>query len=266
MKRFLLFTLLCLCTGLFTQAQLKPQGGSVGLGFRVTGLFNVGLFNFQSSGLSGADFNDPTPNGAFFGIETIDEIVPQQMVFGRYYVTSDIAVRLGLGINNISAKTTAVDSLLPNQITTTNTKLSAFSFGLSVGGEKHFASAASRLDPYVGLQFDFGRVGTLKNETSEEVTPDPIQINEVVTELDGGSSFGVNAIAGFNYFFTDNFALGGEFSWGYNTMSVGGDWVENSTTSNAGNVVESQQSGTAKSSTGGFRVGSTSGINASIFF
>ena len=264
MKRALFLTLIFLGSVVFTQAQLKPQAGSVGLGFRVTGLFNVGLFNFQNTALQGAPFNDPT-GGTFAGINSVDDIVPQQMMFGRYYVTSDIAIRAGLGINSVSTTTNTVDSIAP-QIRTTDTKTSAFSWGISAGVEKHFASAASRIDPYAGLQIDFGSIGKLKNEFKEVDTPDPVTTTEIMTELDGGSTFGINALAGFNYFFTDNFALGGEFSWGFNSMNVGGDWVETTNVTIGGNTTTNERRGSAKTSTSGLRVGSTAGVNASIFF
>lgn len=265
MKKVILLSLIFLGSVMISQAQVKPEAGTVGLGFRITGLFNVGLFNFQNTGLNGAPFMDPTPSGAFAGIATVDQLVPQEMMFGRYYVTSDIAIRAGLGINSVNAKMNTVDSV-GTDILTAESKVSAFSFGVSAGVEKHFATAAGKIDPYVGAQVDLGMLGKLKSETNTDITSDPIVTTNDMTELDGGMSFGVNALAGFNYFFTDNFALGAEFSWGFNSLSVGGDWTETNSATVGGNTTTTKAIGTSKFSASGLRVGSTSGVNASIFF
>lgn len=264
MKRlFLTLTALVLTFG-FAQAQLKPEAGSVGLGFRLTGIANVSFSNFMQTGLSGQQLPDPV--GLFGGTSiSVNAIAPQEMMFGRYYLSSDLALRVGLGINSASMKSSTVDSVGAN-ILTTDDQTSAFSFGISAGVEKHFASAASKLDPYAGAQINFGSIGKIKNEFHSNLNTDPAVDNTVVTELAGGSNFGVGLLAGFNYFFSDNFAIGAELGWGFSSTSVGGDWTQTSTAISGSTTTTSTSIGTAKSSSSGFGVGSTAGVNASIFW
>lgn len=264
MKRlFLLLTATVLTFG-FAQAQLKPEAGSMGLGFRLTGIANVSFSNWMNTDLSGQQLPDPV--GLFGGTSVaVNSLVPQEMLFGRYYLSSDLALRVGLGINSVSMKSHTVDSIGAN-ILTTDDKTSAFSFGISAGVEKHFASAASKLDPYAGAQINFASIGSIKNEFTSNLNTDPAQDNTVMTELAGGSSFGVNLLAGFNYFFSDNFAIGAEMGWGFRSTSVGGDWSQTSTSVVGGTSTTSTSIGNAKSSTSGLGVGSTAGINASIFW
>ena len=252
-----------MCFASFGFSQLKPEAGSIGLGFRINGIANTAFSNWGNTGLSGMTMSDPL--GILPGGGSVDALVPQEMFFGRYYLSSDMALRVGLGINSISTKGNTVDSV-GTAITTTDTKMSAFSFGLNVGVEKHFASAAEKLDPYMGVQVGFSSLGAIKMETNSNTNSDPAVSSTDVIEMAGGSAFGLDLIAGFNYFFTDNFSLGAEFSWGYGTASLGGDYTQNTSNTAGATTVNSEVRGTAKVSAGGLRVGSTTGVNASIFF
>jgi hypothetical protein len=246
-----------------TQAQLKPEAGSIGFGFRINGIANTALSNWTNTGLAGETIVDPL--GLLGAPTSVNSLVPQEMFFGRYYISSGLAVRVGLGINSMSMNWTSVDTVVATP-TTTNTKTSAFSFGINAGIEKHFASAASKLDPYAGAQISFASIGSVKQSSDVAVggtTPFSSKIENV---LPGGSHFGLDLLAGFNYFFTDNFALGAEFSWGYHTTKMGGDYTSTITSTNAGVTTTTTGTGSSTISKGGLRVGSTAGVNASIFF
>lgn len=251
--------------GLFTatQAQLKPEAGSIGFGFRINGIANTAFTNWTNTGLGGEDIVDPL--GLLGAPTSVSDLVPQDMFFGRYYISSDLAVRVGLGINSTSMKTSEVDTVIATP-TTTETSTSVFSFGINAGVEKHFASAAEKLDPYAGAQLSFGSIGGVKQSQSVEVGGTSPVSGLVENELPGGSHFGFDLLGGFNFFFTDNFALGAEFSWGFHSVKMGGDYTTTTTTTSGGTTVITTGSGNATRGWSGFRVGSTAGVNASVFF
>jgi len=266
MKKIVLAIIAMVCFASISQAQLKPEAGSMGFGFNLTGLANVSFGPFMQTGVSGSALTDPTGLGVLpAGINIVDDLVPQQMFFGRYYIASDLALRVGLGINSTSMKWEATDSA-GTAITTQDGSTKAFSFGLGVGVEKHFASAATKVDPYMGAQINFSSLGKIKSDYNSSTNSDPAISTAMVGEMAGGSAFGVDLIGGFNYFFTDNFAIGAEFSWGFMSASVGGDWSTSSTSTAGGTSTTVNTVGMAKQGWSGFRVGHTSGVTASIFW
>lgn len=265
-KQLLCLFALLLCVG-SVKAQLKPEKGSFGLGFNLTGLLNVSFSNFGSSGLEASAINDPLgylPAGI-----TVGELVPQQMLFGRYYASEDFAVRLSLGINSTSEGSISMDSVAGSTgriLETNETQFSVFSFALGIGAEKHFASKANRIDPYAGAQIQLSLLGKPGYEAKNEIFDDPAYVQETRVEWAGGSGFGLDLIAGFNYFFTDNFSIGAEMSWGFGSASIGGEYVENVSTTFGGSTNVTERRGSLKQTQAGFRVGSTAGILASIFW
>ena len=264
MKKVALAMIAAACAFTTANAQLKPEAGSVGLGFKVSGLANVAFNNWGNTGLDGMVLPDPDGNISLTGFD-IGAMVPQQMMFGRYYLSSDLALRVGLGINSMSSKMSAVDSS-GAFITTTEDNWSAFSLGIGAGVEKHFASAASRLDPYAGAMINYSMIGGITREMTSNTNSDPATSMTATYDISGGSAFGIDLIGGFNYFFSDNFAVGAEMSWGYGSGSVGGEWNSTEVVTNGGTSATVNRTGEEKWSGGGFRVGSTAGVNASIFW
>jgi hypothetical protein len=240
MKRVTTAVIAMFCVVTFSNAQMKPEGGEWGLGFHVTGLANVAFGNWSTTGLNGAVINDPLsilPPGT-----TVGSLVPQNVLFGRYYLSSDLALRMTLGINSLSAKTHTVDSV-GTGIETIDDNTSAFSFGIGAGIEKHFATSASRLDPYAGAEFQIGMLGSIKNEMTDNTEIPSPGTNTLVTSnttWDGGMSWSFNLLGGFNYFFSDYFAIGAEVSWGIMGMSIGGEYVNDTETTVAGVTTTSQ--------------------------
>lgn len=256
-----------------SQAQLKPEAGSVGLGFRVTGLANVAFSNWMSSGLSGNSIPDPmnlSGDGSADGLTAIT--IPQEMFFGRYYLSSDLAIRFGLGINSMSTAREMSDSNIiqigDTEIETSLDEAKGFSFAISAGIEKHFASAASRLDPYAGAQINFASLGSMTMEGSTTDATDPASSTSYSYVIAGGSHFSINLLAGFNYFFSDNFAIGAEMMWGFGSTSTGGDWSfdGSATGGNPSVTTTTTNGGSSTWKRSGFGVGSTAGVNASIFW
>ncbi len=90
------------------QAQIKPEAGSFGLGFSITGLADVALYNQKTSGLSGAQLSDP------FGIllfPSVSALFSQSLLYGKYYIQDDVALRIGFGVNTTKNTTTSADSV-----------------------------------------------------------------------------------------------------------------------------------------------------------
>lgn len=258
-----------LCMVTVSKAQMKPEAGTMGLGFHVNGLANVAFGNWGTTGLSGAVIDDPL--GIFAPGTTVDQLVPQNVLFGRYYLSSNMALRVSLGINSLSSKSHSVDSVfIPEAgINTTDDNTSAFSFGIGAGIENHFATSASRLDPYVGAEFSIGMLGGINNEmTSDNVYPTASNNQTVVTTTDwkGGMSYMINLLGGFNYFFSDNVAIGAEVGWGFGGLSMGGTYTQVTDVTVSGVTTTTQTTGEAKVSASGFRVNSTGGVNFSIFW
>ncbi|MCX6292092.1 MAG: outer membrane beta-barrel protein [Bacteroidetes bacterium] len=105
-------------------------------------------------------------------------------------------------------------------------KTSGMTIGLRPGYEKHFAGT-EKLSPYIGAEILFSM-------TTKTVKEDQLGNNgtntsaatawSVLTEErkgDGASTtFGVNLIAGMDYYIAKNLALGAEFGFGFSTTSM----------------------------------------------
>lgn len=285
MKKTTLLLMFCAFgTSLFAQDDenksepLKPEQGTIGIGFDISGLASVAFSNWNDSGngLSSAMLALPT-SGPTINAMYVSDIVPQQMLFGRYYLSQDVALRLGLGINSTNRTVSETVFAGPDTFqteTVSETTLKAFSFGVGVGIEKHFMTEAKRLDPYGGLHFTFASLGKINMTSSTDVNqPDTLidSFTKYEANLAGGTAFGVNLLAGFNYFFSDNFSLGAEVGWGFQSVNMGGDWDETSTVEYSGpNAPDDPDpvtnNGTYTSKNSGFGVGATAGVNASIFW
>lgn len=183
----------------------------------------------------------------------------------------DLAFRAGFGVTSWSNKWSSVDSVFtagPSKVERDSsfTRVDLF---FAPGLEKHFTSA-SRLDPYLGAELKIGLLGKSKTKTKAITsTPDTTGgMVETTVDMRGGSSIGVNLIAGFNYFFSNRIAIGAEYSWGFNSSSVGGDWsiVTMDTPAVTKVTTTTREIGSDRTTTAGFAVGSTAGITLTWFF
>lgn len=102
---------------------------------------------------------------------------------------------------------------------------SSLEIGLRPGIEKHFAGT-DRLSPYIGAELDVAKkfttekVETQNNYTTTADAPGEIYTLKT-TGKDGFLRVGVNAVAGFDYFFAKKLYIGAEFGFGvsYKKMS-----------------------------------------------
>ena len=133
----------------------------------------------------------------------------------RMFNSESTALRLGVNISMANDKsptgTTADGSV------TLFDKESTFNLNLRPGYEMHF-EGTSRLSPYVGGEVDFA-LQTYKMDTEFEGGT----ANEVETGTSKGDNgylrLGVNAIAGFDYYFADKLYIGSEIGFGFSMVS-----------------------------------------------
>jgi opacity protein-like surface antigen len=142
----------------------------------------------------------------------------------RMFNSESSAIRIGLFLGGTTDKeisaqpgTAGGDPDAPELVNTDKT----FSVSLRPGYEKHFAGT-DRLSPYVGAELLF----TLSRETSIEeawstnsfTDPDARVLWETTTK-DGSTTFGVNLVAGTDFYFADNIYLGAELGFGFASTS-----------------------------------------------
>jgi hypothetical protein len=173
----------------------KPitKSGSAALIFSIDGL---GTFNVRAPGM----ISVPIPRTGLSG-SGLDSLMPLTGIGGKFFISDDLALRLGLGFNTMTSKaadTTASPS-------TTNYLATTTAWGLGVGAEMHFRPLYS-VSPYGGLQIMFA--SSSATEPSDEVT------------TYSGHSFGVQAFFGFDWFVTRGIALGAEGGLGWQTWGL----------------------------------------------
>jgi hypothetical protein len=130
-------------------------------------------------------------------------------VGGKWFFADDMALRVLLGFNSRSGNSGNPDS--------SSAKPTQTQFGIGVGVEKHFRPLYST-SPYAGLQISFA------DQSTDDGAAGTATDQEKKTS---SSTFGVAALAGFDWFFTRGLALGAEMTLGFSSSS-------NSTTIAAG--------------------------------
>jgi outer membrane protein W len=162
----------------------------------------------------------------------------------RYFVTENIAGRLTLGIDNTSETFNYYETENTNGggSGTEVNKTSGVMIG--IGGEYHFAGT-DRLSPYGGLDIMIG----MGNSTNEWTNYDGTgYAADFTANIDAPtSSFGVNLVAGTDYYFAENFYLGLELGLGFSSLTV----KEGTTSVTSGGVTVTNVSNTEKYSSFG---------------
>ncbi len=106
-----------------------------------------------------------------------------------------------------------------------------FDLTIRPGYEIHF-DGTDRLSPYVGAELDFG-IGRM---SVEDESWGPNDVDNVVepeqyvvwteTAKDGFTRFGLNLLAGFDFYFADNLYLGAEMGFGFSNTSMSDSTIE----------------------------------------
>lgn len=266
MKKLSIIVFFLLSASLTTFSQNMPKEGYTGFVFNVTGISSVAFSNAGQTILSGTELSDPL---LILPSTFLESMVPQNVLTVKRYYANGLAGRLSLGINSASLKTTSADSSgFDLGFYTTDMSLSAFSAGLGIGVEKHISTTAQKVDPYVGADINLAYLGKI-NYSSVTDYADTISsyVSDYTVTYPGGFGFGVNLFAGFNYFFSDNIAIGAEAGIGFNSVSIGGEYESEYTYSpTPGTPTTTSDNGTIKNSSSGIGVGSTAGVNLSIYW
>lgn len=125
------------------------------------------------------------------------------LIKGRYFISSDLAIRAGIGLGFGGNKTyTNVDPAIDDYV-----KNSSFLLSIAPGIEKHFGSDKFRV--YVGGEIPFSTYST-KRETIVGATTTKDE-----NPNGGYTGVGFNIVTGFDYYLFDNFYIGAEFAPGF---------------------------------------------------
>lgn len=224
------------------QKDFLPKAGDVGVSIVVDGLVNN------------------------ISLSTNTNAYGQNILFAKYYLADDLALRAGFGVNLNRVVRESADSSGVLLIEVDSLRRS-FSMNLSAGIEKHL-KPNNRLDPYVFGQLDISLIGKTKNET-ENRQISTVGTNTTNREIirDGGFALGLNFGGGFNYFLAKNFSVGSELYLGVQYISLGGGISDNSTNTTVGGTTNSTfdtRDDISKTTT--IRVDPTAQINFSYFF
>jgi len=149
----------------------------------------------------------------------------------RMFNSESSAIRIGFnigGTNNNEVysqqdKTEGSDGavvILPEL----NQSMQTFNFAIRPGYEMHFAGT-DRLSPYVGAELMYAMQSSTMtrefhnaNNADDQSKPENWQTWDM-TVKNGSSMFGLNALAGVDFYFVDNFYLGAEINLGFHSTS-----------------------------------------------
>ena len=276
MKKIIVIAALVLST-FSMYSQNMPEAGNSGLGFNITGLWDVSLGNYGQTMLGSADINDPVGilNDGF--PINVNALLPQNILMYKRYYDNGLASRFGLGLGSISSKVFMADSTFtPLEYSETTEKINAFSFGINLGLEKHMDTEAEKVDPYLGADIMFSMLTGIKfssvtDITGEDGNGDAYSSNSKYdVNYPGGMGVALNLLGGFNYFFSDNISIGGEVGVGFGMVNMGGEWTTDfsysSTSGGTTTTTTSADRGEYKSTVSGLQVNSYGGVNLMIYW
>lgn len=118
----------------------------------------------------------------------------------KYYLSDDMALRAMLGF---STTTSGDEATVAGSTTNTN-------YGIAAGIELH-THAVYSTSPYFGAQISFGGASST-NKSSSTAAPNS-------ESKSSGTTFGIAALAGFDWYFTHGLAVGAEYMLGFSSMS-----------------------------------------------
>lgn len=202
---------------------------------------------------------------------TRSDVNNNNTVLAKYHLKDNRVIRMGLGLSSTKNNNFSADSislLSGNRAwRETDSVETRFDFSVALGYELHF-EGTRRLAPYVGAELVVGRIGNTKIDATTEIT-DKLGTQRIkrIIQQDGGMSFGVNILAGFNYFFAEHISIGAEFNLGYMASVRGGDQSESLVdTPVSGQQTSSFVNSKGGTSDSGFFVNSTAGLLLSFYF
>jgi hypothetical protein len=136
----------------------------------------------------------------------------------RMFNSESSAIRVGLFVGGSSEKEVTAqadeDADSPELYTTNKT----FDFAIRPGYEKHFAGT-ERLSPYIGGEILFAMSSETEEVESWDTEDGEDYALGTTTTKNGSTTFGVNAVAGMDFYFTNSLYLGAEIGFGFANTS-----------------------------------------------
>lgn len=189
-------------TNTYESSEFFPKAGDVGVSLVVDGLIdNISLGSISNE-------------------------LGQNLLFVKYYLEDDLALRLGFGVNLNSYKRQKADSVGLALVEEDST-FSNYFINVSAGIEKHLLPT-KRLDPFIFAQLDLTFIGKTNGEINrKETTSAGTERTQRTIKQDGGLGVGLQAGAGFNYFITKRLSLGTELALMLQYAKQGGTITDN---------------------------------------
>jgi hypothetical protein len=176
----------------------------------------------------------------------------------RYFVIPQFAVRLTVGFDN-NKRTINAEELIDGTGQSGKYEFKNSMTNIAIGGEYHF-TGTERLSPFVGLDIKFGmgaakETGSNADYIAGTAVYAPNQSEKFTAKA---SMFGVNLVAGTDFYFAQNFYLGLELGLGFQATTMK-DATRETTIGAAAPVVEVtpgvKESSFANNFIGNFRLG-----------
>lgn len=189
--------------------------------------------------------------GISYSTATLNFVAPT--IRFRYFLSENLAARLTFSMAN--TKTSDNHYELANNEGAVGTEVNKTSmFGVALGAEYHFAGT-EKLSPYVGLDIKFGGGGTAAswdNYNGFGYAADYTREDKAKTGM-----FGVNLVAGADYYFVENLYIGMELGFGFtaNSTKAGESTVTTGGTSTTTKTPDSKSSALGNNVVGNFRLG-----------
>jgi Putative OmpA-OmpF-like porin family len=131
----------------------------------------------------------------------------------RMFNSESSAIRIGLFVGGTSSETITQEADNDLDLLETMDTDKSFDFSIRAGYEMHFAGT-DRLSPYVGGEIMFGSGSTTSEVQSQYVDNNDPQVMTTISK-GGTSMFGVNLVAGVDYYIADALYLGAEIGFGF---------------------------------------------------
>ena len=138
----------------------------------------------------------------------------------RKFSSATSAFRLNVFLGSNSKKDITQQEDAPNYDAELTTKTSGMNISIRPGIEKHMAGT-DRLSPYCGAEIAI-TLNTSKEvkEGQNQATPTDITINKTTTKgKDGYIAFGLNLLAGVDYYIAKSLYMGAEIGFGFNMQN-----------------------------------------------
>lgn len=189
-------------TKTYESSKFFPKAGDIGASIVVDGL--IDNINLQSN----------------------SNKLGQNILFIKYYLEDDLALRLGFGVNLNNYSREKADSVGLALVEEDST-FSNFSINISAGIEKHLLPT-KRLDPFIFAQLDLTFIGKTNGEinTSTTTNAGTASVRRTIKQ-DGGLGIGLQAGGGLNYFISPRFSLGTELALRFQYLREGGTISDN---------------------------------------